>query len=305
MTGLLSLPPCHGFEAGSLASKGFSTASSVTRTLPRCHLGENCFSPARRPFPTALNSVATQQTSSTQLVGENTFGDRLIGLTWVQSPIKRLNIVTLLHGAHLALALRGNVVMLLTYALCSSWYANEEIAHWHSMSHCEERKWFPYMLNPYPLSPFMLDLEQAGHLHVLHHKLAPNLKNDPDGLFYRYPLIPSYLLCILQPEISFFWYYLKNEGKWKFSVKDMFNMGLRLLVMRGLWKAFSVKALYVWLVMRAAHGVAYFMGTWMCHYNVRSRGENTPMARFNDFWIGLNMVSMVENHGDHHDPKNN
>merc|ERR1719443_1486446 len=58
------------------------------------------------------------------------------------------------------------------------------------MGHSSERKWFPYMLNPYPLSVFMLDLQQLWELHMDHHKFAPDLTKDPDGIYYRFGCLP-------------------------------------------------------------------------------------------------------------------
>jgi hypothetical protein len=181
--------------------------------------------------------------------------------------------------------------------LVGAFYANEQIAQWHAMVHSSERKWFPYMLNPYPLSVFMMDLQQLCELHFDHHRFAPDITKDPDGIYYRFGLLPSYILCVLQPEISFF----QRTMRCGMSLQDCLNMLLRIAVMYWAWQTSPEAARNLWLLMRVFHGVSYFMGTWMCHHNVEGRGTDTTLNRLLCLWVGGNMVSMVEGHGDHHE----
>jgi len=184
--------------------------------------------------------------------------------------------------------------------LLGAYYANEQIAQWHMMVHSSEKKWFPYMLNPYPLSIFMLDLNQLCDHHMLHHRYAhgsEGIAKDPDGIYYRFGALPSYLLCVLQPEISFY----QGTKTYGMSAQDCLNLSLRVAVMYWAWRTSPEAALSLWLLMRSFHGVSYFMGTWMCHYNVEGRGTDTTLNRLLCYWVGGNMVSMVEGHGDHHE----
>jgi hypothetical protein len=209
----------------------------------------------------------------------------------------KLNIVTGAHVFHLffCINLPG---YLWTYALLGAYYANEQIAQWHMMVHSSEKKWFPYMLNPYPLSVFMMDLQQLCDLHFDHHRYAgSDITKDPDAIYYRFGLLPSYILCVLQPEISFF----QRAKQCGMSAQDCLNMVLRIAVMYWAWRTSPDAAWNLWLLMRAFHGVSYFMGTWMCHHNVEGRGTDTTLSRLLCFWVGGNMVSMVEGHGDHHE----